>query len=93
MRAQRLAFVLALVGPISPASAQWLNYPTPGTPMKKDGTVDLTAKTPRALNGKPDLSGVWHVEPPRPGEIERLYGLNEVSAVAETTGVNSTGIS
>src|SRR5579884_3669884 len=82
MLARRLTLVLALVGLMSPAGAQWLNYPTPGTPMKKDGTVDLTAKAPRALNGKPDLSGVWRVQPPRPGEIERLYGRNEVSAVA-----------
>lgn len=82
MRAQRLALVLAFVGLNSPVGAQWLDYPAPGTPLKKDGTVDLTAKAPRALNGKPDLSGVWHVQPPKPGEIERLYGKNEVSAVA-----------
>ena len=56
------------------ASAQWLNYPTPGTPRTKDGKPDLSAPTPRASNGKPDLSGVWQVEPPAPGELERKIG-------------------
>ena len=68
-----------LVGAIAFANAerlgaQWLNYPTPGTPVKKDGTPDLMAKAPRASNGKPDLSGVWRIEPPPTGEYERLYG-------------------
>ena len=45
------------------ASAQWVNYQTPGTPRTRDGRPLLTARTPRAPNGKPDLSGVWHVQP------------------------------
>ena len=57
-----------------PANAQWLNYPVPGTPVTQNGKPDLKAKAPRAANGKPDLSGVWQIEPPQPGEIERLYG-------------------
>ncbi len=63
-------------------NAQWLNYPTPGTPLKRDGTPDLAAKTPRGAHGKPDLSGVWQIEPPPPGEIERLYGPVGAGAVA-----------
>ena len=54
--------------------AQWLNYPTPGTPLTKAGAPDLAAKTPRASNGKPDLSGVWQIERPQPGDYERFYG-------------------
>ena len=56
------------------AHAQWLNYPTPGTPRTPDGKPDLSAKTPRASNGKPDLSGVWQTELAPPGENERLFG-------------------
>jgi hypothetical protein len=56
------------------ANAQWLNYPSPRTPLTRDGKPDLTAKCPRTRDGKPDFSGVWQVEPPPPGEIEGLFG-------------------
>ena len=55
------------------ANAQWLNYPAPGTPLTRDGKPNLAAKTPRARNGKADLSGVWQIEPAPAGEMERLY--------------------
>jgi hypothetical protein len=41
------------------AAAQWLNYPTPGTPRLPDGRPNLSAPAPRTADGKPDLSGVW----------------------------------
>jgi hypothetical protein len=41
------------------ADAQWLNYPTPGTPRLADGRPNLSAPAPRTTDGKPDLSGVW----------------------------------
>ena len=74
MRCQKLKLGIVFAGAIMCASAQWLNYPTPGTPRTKDGKPNLSAPTPRASNGKPDLSGVWLVEPPAPGEMERKVG-------------------
>ena len=56
------------------ASAQWVSYPAPGTPRTRDGKPNLTAPAPRAPNGKPDLSGVWHVEPTTLAEHQRLFG-------------------
>jgi hypothetical protein len=56
------------------ASAQWLNYPAPGTPRTRDGKPNLNAPAPRASNGRPDLSGTWHVEPTSMTEMKRLYG-------------------
>ena len=73
MRLQTFKLGIALAGAMALANAQWLNHPTPGTPRTKDGKPNLSAKTPR-LAGKPDLSGVWQVEPERKGEIQRLLG-------------------
>src|SRR5215467_503199 len=41
------------------STAQWLNYPTPGTPRLPDGKPNLAAPAPRGPDGKPDLSGIW----------------------------------
>ncbi|HWF10714.1 MAG TPA: hypothetical protein VG297_19735 [Bryobacteraceae bacterium] len=40
--------------------AQWLKYPTPGTPRLANGKPDFTAPAPRTADGKPDLSGLWN---------------------------------
>jgi hypothetical protein len=48
-----------------PATAQWLNYPTPGIPRTPDGKPNLKAPAPRAADGKPDLSGVWNKISPK----------------------------
>src|SRR6266436_4092101 len=56
------------------AHAQWLNFPTPGTPRTRDGKPNLAAPTPRALDGKPDLSGVWIHELTSVAEVRRLFG-------------------
>jgi hypothetical protein len=64
-----------LVGLLSAGvHAQWLNYPPPGTPLTRDGRPNLNAPAPRALDGKPDLTGVWFHEITTPAEMRRLYG-------------------
>ena len=71
---RRLFLLFALVA--SSAHAQWLNFPTPGTPRTRDGKPNLTAPAPRALDGKPDLSGTWHVQTLSLAEMKRLFGDN-----------------
>jgi len=73
MRFQTFMLGIALAGVMASANAQWLNYPEPGTPLTRDGKPNLSGKAPRR-NGRPDLSGVWQVEPPPTGEIERIFG-------------------
>ena len=51
-----------------------MHYPTPGIPRTRDGKPNLAAPTPRASNGKPDLSGLWQVEPTPFDEMKRLFG-------------------
>jgi hypothetical protein len=69
---QRLLLLFAFLS--TGAYAQWLNYPTPGTPRTRDGKPNLTAPAPRVADGKPDLSGVWHVHPTSLEEMKRLFG-------------------
>ena len=72
MRHHRLLLVFAVFS--AGANAQWLNFPTPGTPRTRDGKPNLAAPAPRALDGKPDLSGVWRHEMTPRAELKRLYG-------------------
>jgi hypothetical protein len=72
MRHHQLVILFALLS--TGADAQWLNFPTPGTPRSRDGKPNLSAPAPRAADGKPDLSGVWMHEPTTIAEVRRLFG-------------------
>jgi hypothetical protein len=86
---QRLLCLFLLVS--TGAYAQWLNYPTPGTPRTPDGKPDLTAPAPRTADGKPDLSGVWHVHPTSLTEMKRIFG--DSVALDTTPGMEPDTIS
>jgi hypothetical protein len=70
-----LTFLSASLG-AGPVAAQWLNYPTAGVPRKADGTVDMTAPTPRMPSGKPDLSGIWISDRTPEGEETPSDGIS-----------------
>jgi hypothetical protein len=61
MQVRNVWIVIMLIRVSVCASAQWLNYPTSGTPRSKDGKPILSAPAPRR-GGKPDLAGIWQVE-------------------------------
>src|SRR5216684_107556 len=74
MRGQKTRIGIMFAGALVCAHAQWLNYPAPGTPRTHDGKPNLSAPSPRASRGKPDLSGVWQTELAPPGETVGLLG-------------------
>ena len=47
--AAALAVLVSLLS--TSAAAQWLKYPTPGTPRLPDGTADMAAPAPRTADG------------------------------------------
>ena len=54
----RTAVALLIIA-VVPATAQWLDYKTPGIPRLRDGKPNLSAPVPRTADGKPDLSGIY----------------------------------
>jgi hypothetical protein len=65
------------LGSIAPsATAQWLDYPSPGIPRSLDGKPNLAAPVPRAVDGKPVLDGIWFIDETPLGEFgERPLAL------------------
>jgi len=73
MRKLTLTSIL-LAGALTGAHAQWLHYPDARTPRAKNGKANLSASAPR-LNGKPDFSGLWEIDQTPYSELKR--GLPE----------------
>jgi hypothetical protein len=71
---QKLWIAIVFASALAYSYARWLNYPTPGTPRTPDGKPNRSARAPRASNGKPGLSGLWQIEPPDSGELQRIFG-------------------
>ena len=54
-----LGLVIIVSALAVPVAAQWVHYPTAGTPRTADGKPNLTAPVKRTSDGKADLSGIW----------------------------------
>ena len=67
------------------ASAQWLNFPTPGIPRTRDGKPKpVRAHAAHCRWEAADLSGVWMHEGTSVSELKRLYGDTRVNEALAT---------
>jgi hypothetical protein len=70
-----------LLGCATSTFAQWAKVPDPSLPRTREGKANLSARAPRAQDGKPDLSGVWTPEldpnalPPGATTVESITGF------------------
>ena len=66
---------LLLIATAAAVPAQWAKQQDPGVPSLRDGKPNLSARSRRAADGKPDLSGVWeNVKDPLPKGVLAVEG-------------------
>jgi hypothetical protein len=63
---KRITVVAVIFLIASPLHAQWVKYPSAGSPRTADGRPIMNAPAPQDRNGRPDLSGLWGAEKTRP---------------------------
>ena len=68
-----------------------MNYKAPGTPRLAGRPAEPGRARAARPNGKPDLSGVWHVQPTSREEMKKLFG-NDVGTI-EVPGMEIDTIS
>jgi hypothetical protein len=93
----RISIAIAFSLATSFLQAQWINQRAIGIPRTADGKPDFSAPTPKAHDGKTDLSGLWQLAPGS-GSITQLKPSEmKASAVAvhkereENLGKDSPG--
>jgi hypothetical protein len=83
---KRSILVLALfMATAAPATAQWLDYPTPDLPRTPDGKPNLAAAAPETIDGKPDLSGHWRLN--GLGYVFNILGNQQIEMLPWATDV------
>lgn len=82
MKSIAASVVLGLLMFATQASAQWTKHPDSSIPLTRDGKPNLSASTPKAQDGKVDLSGVWQPELDPAGIPKNIETVEAITGLA-----------